>query len=70
MNWNLKAHPDTVAEVGSGTVAVITSEVGDEEYGRLWSVVTEAMPGMLKYQELTTRRLPIIRLTRSEPPPR
>ena len=60
--WNLKAHPHTVVEVGTETVAVVASEVAYEDYARLWAVVTEAMPGMLEYQKLTTRRLPIIRL--------
>ena len=51
-------------------MAVVASEVSDAEHGRLWSVVNEAMPGMLKYRELTTRRPTIIRLTRSGQPPR
>ena len=49
-------------EVGTETVAVVASEVAYEDYARLWAVVTEAMPGMLEYQKLATRRLPIIRL--------
>jgi deazaflavin-dependent oxidoreductase (nitroreductase family) len=60
--WNLKAHPRVEVEVGPETVKVIASEVADEEYARLWALVTEAIPVMLEYQNRTTRRLPIIRL--------
>jgi deazaflavin-dependent oxidoreductase (nitroreductase family) len=60
--WNLKARPRVTVEVGAGTVEVIAGEVADEEYGRLWAMVTEAIPVMLEYQSRTTRRLPIIRL--------
>jgi phage tail protein X len=47
-----------VVEVGTETVAVVAYK----DYARLCAVVTEAMPGMLEYQKLTTRRLPIIGL--------
>jgi len=60
--WNLKAHPRVTVEVGTETVDVIAGEVADEEYARLWTMVTEAIPIMLEYQNRTTRRLPIIRL--------
>jgi len=60
--WNLKAHPRVTVEVGTETVVVIAGEVADEEYARLWTMVTEAIPIMLEYQNRTTRRLPIIRL--------
>jgi deazaflavin-dependent oxidoreductase (nitroreductase family) len=61
--WNLKAHPRTVIEIGNETVAVVASEVGADEHARLWAIVTEALPVMLEYQTLTTRRLPIFRLS-------
>jgi deazaflavin-dependent oxidoreductase (nitroreductase family) len=61
--WNLRAHPRVTVEVGTETVEVIAGEVPDEEYARLWAMVTEAIPVMLEYQNRTTRRLPIIRLT-------
>jgi deazaflavin-dependent oxidoreductase (nitroreductase family) len=60
--WNLKAHPRVTVEVGTETVEVVASEVADEEYARLWAIVTQAIPVMLDYQHRTTRRLPIIRL--------
>jgi len=60
--WNLKAHPRVAVEVGTETVEVIAGEVADEEYARLWAMVTEAIPVMAEYQSRTTRRLPIIRL--------
>ena len=60
--WNLKARPRVTVEVGTETVEVIASEVADEEYARLWTMVTEAIPIMAEYQNQTTRRLPIIRL--------
>jgi hypothetical protein len=51
-------------EAGTETVEVIAGEVADEEHGRLWGMITEAIPVMLEYQDRTTRRLPIIRLAR------
>jgi deazaflavin-dependent oxidoreductase (nitroreductase family) len=62
--WNLKAHPRVTVEVGTETVGVIADEVADdEEYARLWAMVTAAIPVMAEHQGRTTRRLPIIRLT-------
>lgn len=62
--WNLKAQPRTTAEVGPETVEVIASEVtGEDERERLWAAVVAAMPVMQEYQDRTTRRLPIIRLS-------
>jgi deazaflavin-dependent oxidoreductase (nitroreductase family) len=63
--WNLKAHPRVTVEVGTETVEVIAGEVADEDYARLWAMVTEAIPVMAEYQDQTTRRLPIIRLARA-----
>lgn len=60
--WNLKACPRVTVEVGTETVEVIAGEVADEEYARLWAMVTDAIPVMAEYQSQTTRRLPIIRL--------
>jgi deazaflavin-dependent oxidoreductase (nitroreductase family) len=62
--WNLKANPRVTVEAGTETVEVIAGEVADEEHGRLWAMITEAIPVMLEYQDRTTRRLPIIRLAR------
>jgi hypothetical protein len=42
---------------------VIATEVDGEEYARLWASVTAVMPPKLGYQQQTTRRLPIIRLS-------
>ena len=50
-------------EVGTETVEVVAGEVADEEeYARLWAMVTETIAVMLEHQSRTTRRLPIIRL--------
>ncbi|WP_432840398.1 nitroreductase family deazaflavin-dependent oxidoreductase [Dactylosporangium sp. CA-092794] len=60
---NLKANPRIVVEVGTETLGVVASEVPAEDYERVWAVVTAAMPGMADYRTMTTRRLPVIRLT-------
>lgn len=62
--WNLKANPRVTVEAGTETVEVIAGEVAGEEHGRLWAMITGAIPVMLEYQDRTTRRLPIIRLAR------
>jgi deazaflavin-dependent oxidoreductase (nitroreductase family) len=61
--WNLKAHPQATVEVGTEIVPVIATEVDEVDHARLWVSITTVMPGLLDYQQQTTRRLPIIRLS-------
>ena len=64
--WNLQAEPNAMAEVGTQIVPVIAAEVDGAEYDRLWAAITAVMPPMLAYQQQTSRRLPIIRLSPAE----
>ncbi|WP_433200032.1 nitroreductase family deazaflavin-dependent oxidoreductase [Dactylosporangium sp. CS-047395] len=61
---NLKAHPDTTAEVGTEELAVHAAEILDEDYTATWDRVVARMPGFADYQTKTSRRIPLIALTR------
>jgi deazaflavin-dependent oxidoreductase (nitroreductase family) len=60
---NLKAHPDTTIEVGSGTLAVTAGEVSGDERERLFAAQAERSPQFTEYQQKTDRLIPVIALT-------
>lgn len=60
---NLKAHPDTMIEVGSDTVAVTAAEATGEERDRLFAAQAQRSPQFAEYQEKTDRVIPVILLT-------
>jgi deazaflavin-dependent oxidoreductase (nitroreductase family) len=60
---NLMANPRTEIEVGRKTIPVVATEVPEDEYTAVISLVVARYPIMAEYQTMTTRRLPIIRLT-------
>jgi len=60
---NLKAHPDTTIEVGSGTVAVTAGEVSGQERARLFAAQAARSPQFAEYQQKTDRVIPVIVLT-------
>jgi deazaflavin-dependent oxidoreductase (nitroreductase family) len=61
---NLKAHPRILAEVGTETFPVETTEVTGEERDHLWRRLVEMRPGFAEYETRTTRVFPLFRLTR------
>jgi deazaflavin-dependent oxidoreductase (nitroreductase family) len=63
---NLKAHPDTVVEVGSETVPVTAREVEGDDRDRIYARQKEAMPGFAEYEEKTrgVRTIPVVLLER------
>jgi deazaflavin-dependent oxidoreductase (nitroreductase family) len=60
---NLKAHPETVVEVGDQTVDVVAEEATGEERARLYAAQVAVQPQFGEYQEKTTRQIPVIVLT-------
>jgi deazaflavin-dependent oxidoreductase (nitroreductase family) len=56
---NLKKDPHAKLEIKGKTVLVLAREALGEEYSRLWKFATERHPQYLKYQEMTTRHIPI-----------
>ena len=72
-NWGGEKNPDwylnllqqksTTIQVKDRTVSVDAQLVEGEEYERLWQLVTRQNTQYLQYQQKTTRRIPIMRLT-------
>jgi deazaflavin-dependent oxidoreductase (nitroreductase family) len=60
---NLKAQPNTRAEVGSETIDVVAEEATGEERERLFARGIERFPDLAKYARKTDRVIPVIVLT-------
>jgi deazaflavin-dependent oxidoreductase (nitroreductase family) len=61
---NLKANPDSIAEIGAETVAVRVAEITGDDYTQTWERLAKTMPGFGDYQTKTTRRIPLLAVTR------
>jgi deazaflavin-dependent oxidoreductase (nitroreductase family) len=61
---NLRANPDTTAQVGSERRAVHARVAGPEERARLWPKVVDAYSGYRDYQDRTGREIPLVILKR------
>ncbi|HKN92989.1 MAG TPA: nitroreductase family deazaflavin-dependent oxidoreductase [Thermoleophilaceae bacterium] len=61
---NLKAHPDTVVQVGRERRTVRARVATDEEHKRLWPRVVETYSGYAAYQKRTDRKIPLVILER------
>jgi deazaflavin-dependent oxidoreductase (nitroreductase family) len=66
--WNLRASPDVTIEVGDETIAVHASELTGAERDEKYRMQSERYPGFAAYQEQTSRTIPVIALTRRDPP--
>jgi deazaflavin-dependent oxidoreductase (nitroreductase family) len=60
---NLKQQSRAVIEVEGKTISVLAREAWGEERNRLWKFATERHPPYLHYQQMTTRRIPIVILS-------
>ena len=61
---NLKANPDASAEVGTEQIDVRAEELLGDEYATTWERLVAKMPGFADYQTKTSRRIPLLALTR------
>lgn len=59
---NFKRQPAGSVEVKGRSIGVRMREASGDEYTRLWKYATTEHPPYLKYQEMTTRRIPIVLL--------
>jgi deazaflavin-dependent oxidoreductase (nitroreductase family) len=57
---NLKKNPHAKLEINGQIISVVAREAEGEEYTRLWKFATERHPPYLKYQQMTTRHIPIM----------
>ena len=61
---NLIAYPDTVVEIGSGTLAVHARVAGDDEREDIWERQKAVFPGFAEYEAKTERKIPVVILER------
>lgn len=61
---NLLAQPRVTIQVGGRTVPVEARMVTEQEYPRLWDLVTTTNPMYRGYQKRTTRQIPLVILSR------
>jgi deazaflavin-dependent oxidoreductase (nitroreductase family) len=57
---NLKKNSRAQLEINSQLIPVVAREAEGEEYNHLWKFATERHPPYLKYQQMTTRYIPIM----------
>jgi len=61
---NLRANPVATVEVGTETYEVDATEVTGPERDRLFARQVEVWPGLADYQRRTSRRFPVVALSR------
>ena len=66
--WNLRAAPDVTIEVGDETIAVRATELTGAERDEKYRTQSERFPGFAGYQQKTSRKIPVIALTRRDAP--
>ena len=59
---NLQQTPRAVVEIGTDKLVVKARLASEQERERLWVVVTATCAGYARYQERTTRRIPVVLL--------
>lgn len=62
--YNLVANPTVTVEVGTETFQARAAVTEEPERTRLFAKMVEVMPGFADYERKTTRRIPVIVLTR------
>ena len=60
---NLQQNPRAIVEIGTDKVAVTARPASQEERERLWISITATYAGYDRYQERTTRLIPVVLLT-------
>jgi deazaflavin-dependent oxidoreductase (nitroreductase family) len=61
---NLLDHPEAEIRVGNEDIAVTAHDATDEERAAAWPKLVALYPGYEGYAKRTTRRLPVVVLTR------
>lgn len=64
---NLQQNPRAVVATGSDKLNVTFKGASAEERKRLWATITAAYAGYARYQERTTRQIPVVVLTPDRP---
>ena len=58
--FNLLAHPQVQAEIGTGKVELVARVAVGDERERIWSAQRTAYPGFADYERKTTRQIPVV----------
>lgn len=64
--YNLVAHPDVTVEVGTEQFQVHATVAAEPDRTRLYKQMVDMMPSFAEYEQKTTRKIPVIILTRVE----
>jgi deazaflavin-dependent oxidoreductase (nitroreductase family) len=64
---NLQQTPRAVVQIGTDKLVVTAGPASEQQRERLWSVITATYAGYARYQERTTRRIPVVLLTPESP---
>jgi len=62
---NLKANPDVGVQIGADKWRAKAVPVEGETRDRLWKGIVEQMPNFGKYQEKTSRVIPVVRIEKA-----
>jgi len=62
--FNLLAHPDATAEIGTEVVSVRAREAGADERAPIWEAHKAEYPGFADYERQTSRTIPVMILER------
>ena len=60
---NLQDTPRAVVEIGTDKLVVTARPASEQQRERLWVVIIATYAGYARYQERTTRRIPVVLLT-------
>ena len=60
--WNLVAHPDLTAEVGTETYEAAAVPVTGGDRDRIYTEQARRYPGFAEYEEKTSRVIPVVEL--------
>jgi len=61
---NLRTHPRARVEMGTETFEVVSRIADDQEREPIWSAHKAAYPGFADYEQKTSRKIPVVLLTR------
>ena len=61
---NLKANPRTDVEAGAETFPVVVEEITGEQRNAVWAGILAMAPSLGQFQKMTSRTIPLLRLTR------
>lgn len=62
---NLKANPKFEVEVGAEKFEVVAEELDDAARDEIWPKIVAERPGFGEYQTKTSRKIPVLALTRA-----